>query len=99
MPKPAIESAIEAIRNFDNTGIGILEISHRTPGAGNALWQKQSNSGDLLNIPEKEYAVLFLGGGASTQFFYGKLICRQKSRLSANRRMGKESHQGSKILR
>ena len=28
LPKPAIESAIEAIRDFDNTGIGILEISH-----------------------------------------------------------------------
>ena len=32
LPKEAIESAIEAIRDFDNTGIGILEISHRTPG-------------------------------------------------------------------
>ena len=32
LPKPAIESTIEAIRNFDGTGIGLLEISHRTPG-------------------------------------------------------------------
>ena len=32
LPRQAVESAIEAIRNFDNTGVGILEISHRTPG-------------------------------------------------------------------
>lgn len=32
LPKQAIESAIDAIRDFDGTGIGILEISHRTPG-------------------------------------------------------------------
>ena len=32
LPKQAVEAAIEAIRDFDNTGIGILEISHRTPG-------------------------------------------------------------------
>ena len=32
LPKPAVESTIEAIRNFDGTGIGLLEISHRTPG-------------------------------------------------------------------
>ena len=32
LPKQAIEAAIEAIRDFDGTGIGILEISHRTPG-------------------------------------------------------------------
>ena len=32
LPREAVESAIEAIRDFDNTGIGLLEISHRTPG-------------------------------------------------------------------
>jgi len=68
LPKQAVESAIDAIRNFDNTGIGLLEISHRTPGwervmaETNALWR------ELLNIPEN-YEILFLGGGASTQFF------------------------------
>ena len=32
LPKEAVESTINAIRNFDNTGIGLMEISHRTPG-------------------------------------------------------------------
>jgi len=68
LPKQAIESAIEAIRDFDNTGIGILEISHRTPGWERVMAETEQLWRDLLNIPD-DYAVLFLGGGASTQFF------------------------------
>ena len=69
LPKPAIESAIEAIRDFDNTGIGILEISHRTPGWERIMAETEQLWRDLLSISE-EYAVLFLGGGASTQFYH-----------------------------
>ena len=68
LPKQAIESAIEAIRDFDNTGIGILEISHRTPGWERVMAETEQLWRDLINIPD-DYAVLFLGGGASTQFF------------------------------
>lgn len=32
LPKQAIESTVKALYDFDNTGIGIAEISHRTPG-------------------------------------------------------------------
>ncbi len=68
LPKQAIESAIEAIRDFDNTGIGILEISHRTPGWERIMAETEQLWRELLNIPD-DYAVMFLGGGASTQFF------------------------------
>ena len=68
LPKQAIESAIEAIRDFDNTGIGILEISHRTPGWERVMAETEQLCRDLLYITD-DYAVLFLGGGASTQFF------------------------------
>lgn len=68
LPKPAIEATIEAIRNFDNTGIGLLEISHRTPGWEKIMAETEQLWRDLLNIPDN-YAVLFLGGGASTQFY------------------------------
>lgn len=69
LPKPAIESAIEAIRNFDGTGIGLLEISHRTPGWERVMKETADLWRELLNIPDN-YKVLFLGGGASTQFFH-----------------------------
>ena len=68
LPKQAIEAAIEAIRDFDNTGIGILEISHRTPGWERVMAEVEQLWRDLLNIPE-DYAIFFLGGGASTQVF------------------------------
>lgn len=68
LPKPAVESTIEAIRNFDGTGIGLLEISHRTPGWERVMKETADLWRELLNIPDN-YRVLFLGGGASTQFF------------------------------
>ena len=68
LPKPAVESTIEAIRNFDGTGIGLLEISHRTPGWERVMKETADLWRELLNIPDN-YQVLFLGGGASTQFF------------------------------
>ena len=68
LPKEAVESTINAIRNFDNTGIGLMEISHRTPGWERLMAETRQLWRDILNIPDN-YEVLFLGGGASTQFF------------------------------
>lgn len=69
LPKSAIESAIAAIKDFDNTGIGLLEISHRTPGWERVMAETEQLWKDLLKIPEG-YRVIFVGGGASTQFCY-----------------------------
>src|SRR5574344_518341 len=68
LPKEAIEATIAAIRDFDNTGIGLLEISHRTPGWERVMAETEQLWRDLLDIPE-DYVVIFVGGGASTQFF------------------------------
>ena len=68
LPEQAVESAIDAIRDFDGTGIGILEISHRTPGWERIMQETDQLWRELLNIPD-DYAVLFLGGGASTEFY------------------------------
>lgn len=68
LPKEAVESTINAIRDFDGTGIGLMEISHRTPGWERVMAETRQLWRELLDIPE-EYEVLFLGGGASTQFF------------------------------
>jgi phosphoserine aminotransferase len=68
LPREAVASAIEAIQDFDNTGIGILEISHRTPGWERVMEETADLWRELLSIPDN-YKVLFLTGGASTQFF------------------------------
>lgn len=69
LPRAAVESAIEAIRDFDGTGVGVLEISHRTPGWDRIMQETKELWRELLNIPD-DYAVLFLGGGASTEFYF-----------------------------
>ena len=69
LPKPAIEAAIEALKDFKGTGMSVIEVSHRSKeweavmDECRALWK------ELLNIPDG-YSVLFLGGGASLQFLY-----------------------------
>lgn len=68
LPREAVEAAIDAIRDFDGTGIGILEISHRSSGWERVMKETSDLWRELLRIPDN-YQVLFLGGGASTQFY------------------------------
>ena len=69
LPQQAIDSAIEALKDFKGTGLPVISISHRTKeweavmDECRALWR------ELLNIPE-DYEILFLGGGASMGFLY-----------------------------
>ncbi len=67
LPDYAYEQTIEAIRDFANTGISIMSISHRSKEFDEVMMKAQQLMKDLLHIPEG-YSVLFLGGGASTQF-------------------------------
>lgn len=69
LPKEALQSSIEAIKDFDGTGTGILEISHRSSGWERIMKETEELWKELLNIPDG-YRVLFFGGGASSQFFY-----------------------------
>ena len=52
LPQPAIESAIAAIKDFDGTGVGLLEISHRTPGWERIMAETEQLWRDLLHIPD-----------------------------------------------
>lgn len=68
LPKEVFQEASEAILNFNNMGLSILEIGHRTDAFQAVMDEAQSLTKELMNLnPGKE--VLFLHGGASTQFF------------------------------
>ena len=69
LPKPAIEAAIEALKDFKGTGMSVIEVSHRSKEWEAVMDECRSLWKELLNIPEG-YSVLFLGGGASLQFLY-----------------------------
>ena len=70
LPRVAIENAAKAILDFEGIGLSLLEISHRTKDYEAVNDEAESLFRELLNIPDN-YKVLFLGGGASTQFFHG----------------------------
>ena len=63
----AIDNTIDAIRDFAGTGLSVLEISHRSKEFTAVIEEAKALFKELLDIPEG-YDVLFLGGGASTQF-------------------------------
>jgi len=67
LPEYTVNKVIEACRDFDGMGLGLMEISHRSKEFTAVMEQAQQLFKDLLDIPD-EYHVLFLGGGASTQF-------------------------------
>jgi len=68
LPQVAIDQTAEAVKNFAGTGLSILEVSHRSKEVDAVNVEANALFRELLDIPEG-YKVLFLGGGASTQFF------------------------------
>ncbi|MDE6126316.1 MAG: 3-phosphoserine/phosphohydroxythreonine transaminase [Muribaculaceae bacterium] len=62
-----IKNTADAVLNFANTGLSILEVSHRSKEFQAVMDEAQALVKDLLDVPAG-YSVLFLGGGASLQF-------------------------------
>lgn len=62
-----IKNTADAVIDFANTGLSILEVSHRSKEFQAVMDEAQALVKELLNVPEG-YSVLFLGGGASLQF-------------------------------
>ncbi len=62
-----IKNTADAVLDFENTGLSILEVSHRSKEFQAVIDDAQALVKELLDVPEG-YHVLFLGGGASLQF-------------------------------
>ncbi len=67
LPREVYEQAAEGILNFNNSGLSILEIGHRTKLFGAVLEEAIALMKELMEL-DAEHQVLFLHGGASTQF-------------------------------
>ena len=67
LPQEVMKATADACVEFGDTGLSLMEISHRTPDFQAVMDEAQALFKELLNIPEG-YSVLFVGGGASTQF-------------------------------
>ena len=67
MSQYTIRNTADAVIDFANTGLSILEVSHRSKEFQAVMDEAQALVKELLEVPQG-YSVLFLGGGASLQF-------------------------------
>lgn len=67
LPAKVLEEASKAIINFNNSGLSILEIGHRTPLFESVIEEARSLVKELMNLDD-DHEVLYLHGGATVQF-------------------------------
>ncbi len=67
LPKPVLEQARDEMLNWEGTGTSVLETSHRSKEYDALQKEAESLVKELLGLGD-DYAVLFVGGGASLQF-------------------------------
>ncbi len=68
LPKEVMAKAAESVVDFGGMGLSILEISHRSKEVAEVMTKAVSLTKELLGIGD-EFEVLFLQGGASSQFY------------------------------
>jgi phosphoserine aminotransferase len=68
LPQEVLEKASEAVVDYNNIGLSLLEISHRSKHFVDIMENARALSLELLGLEGKGYKALFLQGGASMQF-------------------------------
>lgn len=68
LAQEVLQEAKQGIENFEGMGLSILEISHRSKQFVAVLEEAEARVRSLLNVSD-DYGVLFLTGGASSQFY------------------------------
>ncbi|MFV8282309.1 3-phosphoserine/phosphohydroxythreonine transaminase [Christiangramia marina] len=68
LPQEVFQEASQSILDFNNSGLSILEISHRSADFVSVMEEAQNLALELLGLQDKGYKALFLQGGASMQF-------------------------------
>ncbi|KAF2085749.1 phosphoserine aminotransferas-like protein [Saccharata proteae CBS 121410] len=91
LPTPVLEQASQVLLNYNDKGIGICEISHRSPEANQILADAKNGLSNLLDIPDN-YEILFLQGGGSGEFsavvYHMISIWVEKRRAAAEKELG-----------
>ena len=79
LPLKALEKAQKELLNFKDTGMSIMEISHRSKEYAAVHSEASNLVRELMKIPE-DYKILWLQGGASTQFYMVPLNLQNKGK-------------------
>ena len=67
LPLPVLEKAAAELVCYGDSGMSVMEMSHRSPAYDAIIKKTEADFRKVMNIPDN-YKVLFLQGGASTQF-------------------------------
>ena len=67
LPEEVLRQAASEMLEYGNSGMSVMEMSHRSKDFENILFTAEQDLRDLMNIPDN-YKVLFLQGGGWTQF-------------------------------
>jgi phosphoserine aminotransferase len=78
LPQGVLLKASEAVMDLDNSGLSLIEISHRSKAFVDIMENARSLALELLGLEGKGYKALFLQGGASTQFLMVALNLLEK---------------------
>ena len=67
LPQDALDAASHAVLDYENNGMSILEMSHRSQPIVDLMNNTTDLARELLSVPDN-FHILWLQGGASTQF-------------------------------
>ena len=82
LPQQVFEQAGKAVINFNQTGLSILEIGHRTPLFEPVMEEARMLVKELMQL-DNDHEVLFLHGGATTQFMQVPLNLLEENEIAA----------------
>ncbi len=68
LPLSVVEAARDAAWDFAGMGMSIMEISHRSKEFDKVMLEAQEDALTIMGLSKDEYSVVYVGGGASTQF-------------------------------
>ena len=89
LPTEVLEDASKALLNYESTGLGIAEHSHRSAIATTIINEAKADLASYLDIPE-DYEVLFMQGGGSGEFaamaynFVGNWVARKQREVGSD---------------
>jgi phosphoserine aminotransferase len=78
LPQEVLLKASEAVMDFNDSGLSLIEISHRSKDFVDVMEKARALALELLGLEGKGYKALFLQGGASTQFLMVALNLLEK---------------------
>lgn len=78
LPPEVLLKASQAVVDLDNSGLSLIEISHRSKAFVDIMEKARALALELLGLEGKGYKALFLQGGASTQFLMVALNLLEK---------------------